>query len=131
MSESGEFFDIMIRKSFIFRSREIEFKFLSFNFSVVHMIDLVVLAKNQTLTQSYIVLAPSLVLREGTNNDKNSDDSDGEGDQWSYAKTPAATRKRVRIPAESGVSGIAEQVRQAVSLLSLHLDNNNTTIIPA
>ena len=51
---------------------------------------------------------------------------------WSYAKTPAATRRRVRIPAESGVSGIAEQVRQAVSLLSLHLDNNNTTtIIPA
>ena len=80
MSESGEFFDIMIRKSFIFRSRQIEF--LSFNFSVVHMIDLVVLAKNQTLTQSYIVLAPSLVLREDTNNDKNSNDSDGEGDQW-------------------------------------------------
>ena len=48
---------------------------------------------------------------------------------WSYAKTPAATRRRVRIPAESGVSGIAEQVRQAVSLLSLHLDNNNTTTI--
>ena len=74
-----------------------------------------------------------LVLCEDTNNDKNSDDSDGEGDQWSYAKTPAAaTRRRVRIPAESGVSGIAEQVRQAVSLLSLHLDNNNTTtIIPA
>ena len=93
----------------------------------------------KTPTMIRIVMIPMekgingiLVLREDTNNDKKSNDSDGEGDQWSYAKTPAATRRRVRIPAESGVSGIAEQVRQAVSLLSLHLDNNNTTtIIPA
>ena len=73
----------MIRKSFIFRSREIEFKFLSFNFSVVHMIDLVVLAKNQTLTQSCIVLAPL----------------------WSYEKTLTMIR-RVMIPMEKGINGI-------------------------
>ena len=84
----------MIRKSFIFRSRQIEFEFLSFDFSVVHMIDLVVLAKNQTLTQSYIVLAPSLVLREDTSDDKKSDDSDGEGDQWNSGLMRRHQRRR-------------------------------------
>ena len=93
LCQNLESFDIMIRKSFIFRSREIEFKFLSFNFSVVHMIDLVVLAKNQTLTQSYIVLAPSLVLREDTNNDKKSDDSDGEG-EWNSGLMRRHQRRR-------------------------------------
>ena len=82
LCQNLESFDIMIRKSFIFRSREIEFKFLSFNFSVVHMIDLVVLAKNQTLTQSCIVLAP-----------------------LSYAKAPTMIRI-VMIPMEKGINGI-------------------------